>query len=63
MMECVQHCVNPMQLCAERLSIDFIVINPVMVNVSSTGNGGIILAGGVAPDYAMLLLITVFIAE
>ena len=51
------------QLYAERLSIDFIVINPVMVNLGSAGNGGIILAGGVAPDYAMLLLITVFIAE
>ena len=56
-MKCAQHRIYPVQLCAERLSIDFIVINPVMVNVSSAGNGGIILAGGVAPDYAPLFLI------
>ena len=56
-MICVQHCVNTVQLCAVRLSIDFIVINPVMVNVGSAGNGGIILAAGVAPDYAPLFLV------
>lgn len=56
MMECVKNGVDAVQLCAEGLGIDFVIINPIMVNVVTAGDVIIILAGGMAAERALLLV-------